>query len=128
MKKAIFLMAIIGLLAACGGGEKEKSGEAKKEEKPVDNSDNPDYQKGLEVLNRVTICATCHKIDEKNIGPAWKDVAAKYSGQDTSFNYLVNKITNGGSGVWGEVAMPPNTAVAKEDVEALAKYILLLKK
>jgi len=128
MKKAIFLMAVIGLLAACGGGEKEKSGEAKKEVKPVDNSTNPDYLKGLEVLNRVTICGTCHKIDEKLIGPAWKDVSVKYAGQDTAINYLVNKITLGGKGVWGDIEMPANSAIAKEDVEAIAKYILLLKK
>lgn len=127
MKKAIFFVAIISLLAACGGGEKEKSGEAKNEAKPVDNSKNPDYLKGLEVLNRVTICRTCHLIEEKNIGPAWREVANRYGGQDSSYNYLVNKITNGGGGVWGEVAMPPNTAVTKEDIEAIAKYILLLK-
>jgi cytochrome c len=130
MKKAIFLAAIIGLLAACGGGDKDKTGgETKKEEKPVDNSSNPDYQKGLTAIEKTPICFTCHKVDEKNIGPAWREVANKYASlpKDSAVNYLVHKISAGGTGVWGEAMMPPNSAVPKEDLEAIAKYILLLK-
>ena len=106
-----------------------KKEETKKEETPAatDNSSNPDYQKGLEIVGK-NDCMTCHKIDEKNIGPAWRDVANKYAGQDTAVRYLANKIITGGAGVWGEVPMAPHASLSKEDAEALAKYVLLLKK
>ena len=64
----------------------------------VITSDNPVYQRGLEITAN-SDCFTCHKIDEKNIGPAWRDVANKYAGQDTAVEYLAHKIINGGSGV-----------------------------
>jgi cytochrome c len=123
MKKIFFLMAIISLLAACGGGDKTN-------EKPkvVDITQNPDYKKGLAAIEKTPICFTCHKIDEKVQGPAWREVANKYADSANAVEYLSGKIINGGTGVWGEIYMPPNSAVPKEDVEAIVKYILLLKK
>ena len=128
MKKTFIMIAALGVLAACGGGD-EKKDESKKEEAPAvtDNSSNPDYQKGLEIAAK-SDCMTCHKIDEKNIGPAWKDVAAKYAGQDTAVQYLAHKIINGGAGVWGEVPMAAHPTFTQADAEAVAKYVLLLKK
>lgn len=127
MKKTVFMIAMLGLLAACGGGEKKE--EPKKEETPAatDNSDNPDYKKGVEIVAK-SDCFTCHKIDEKNIGPAWRDVAAKYAGVDTAVKYLSHKIINGGSGVWGQVPMAAHPTLSQEDAETVAKYVLLLKK
>jgi cytochrome c len=128
MKKTVFMIAMLGLLAACGGGG-EKKEETKKEETPsvTDNSSNPDYQKGVDLVSKLD-CFTCHKIDEKNIGPAWRDVAAKYAGQDTAVKYLAHKIINGGSGVWGQVPMAAHPTLSQEDAESVAKYVLLLKK
>lgn len=122
-------MAVLGILAACGGDAKD--GDAKKEETPVaktdDLSSNPDYQKGMAVAAG-SDCMSCHKIDEKNIGPAWRDVANKYAGQDTAVAYLAKKIIQGGSGVWGEVPMAAHPTFTQADAEAVAKYVLLLKK
>jgi cytochrome c len=132
MKRTIIMIAVIGLFAACGGGEKKeeaKKEETKKEEAPAvtDVTTNPDYQKGVEIVAK-SDCFTCHKIDEKNIGPAWRDVAAKYSGQDSAVKYLAHKIINGGSGVWGQVPMAAHPTLSEEDAETVAKYVLLLKK
>jgi len=132
MKKTLIMIAALGIFAACGGDEKKddtKTGETKKEETPAvtDNSSNPDYQKGLEIASK-SDCMTCHKIDEKNIGPAWRDVANKYAGQDTAVRYLAAKIIAGGSGVWGEVPMAAHPTFTQEEAEAVAKYVLLLKK
>jgi cytochrome c len=127
MRKTIIMIAALGILAACGGGEKKE--ETKKEETPAktdDLSSNPDYQKGVEIAGK-SDCFTCHKIDEKNIGPAWRDVANKYAGQDTAVKYLAAKIIAGGAGVWGEVPMAPHPTFTQEDAEAVAKYVLLLK-
>ena len=126
MKKTFVVISSIIFLAACGGN----SGETKTEE-PVSNestdlSDNPIYQKALELVAN-SDCRTCHLIDEKNIGPAWRDVANKYAGQDSAVEYLAHKIKNGGSGVWGDVPMAPHPDMPEEDAETLAKYVLLLK-
>ena len=128
MKKAFIMIAALGILAACGGGG-EKKEETKKEETPAvtDNSSNPDYQKGIEIVGK-SDCMTCHKIDEKNIGPAWRDVANKYAGQDTAVKYLAHKIITGGAGVWGEVPMAAHPTFTQEEAETVAKYVLLLKK
>ena len=73
-------------------------------------------------------CMACHAIDKKLVGPAYKDVAAKYAGQKDAVDRLAAKILKGGSGVWGQVPMPPNAAVPEEDVKALVAWILTLKK
>ena len=71
-------------------------------------------------------CTACHAVDHKVVGPAFKDVAAKYRGKDVEAA-LVEKVKNGGSGVWGQVPMTPNPQVPDEDLHAIVKWILALK-
>jgi cytochrome c len=73
-------------------------------------------------------CKVCHKINEKSIGPAYVDVAAKYAKNKKAMTHLVNKIINGGSGVWGETAMPAHPSLSPSDAEMIVKYVLSLKK
>jgi len=73
-------------------------------------------------------CTACHAIDKKIVGPAYKDVAAKYKGDAGAAAKLAAKVKAGGSGVWGQVPMPPNPAVSDADMKALIAYILALKK
>lgn len=73
-------------------------------------------------------CSACHAVDKKIVGPAYQDVAAKYKGDKDAPAKLVQKVKAGGSGVWGQVPMPPNSAVPDEDVKALVTWILSLKK
>lgn len=74
-------------------------------------------------------CFTCHAIDRKVIGPAWKDVAAKYRSDVKAEDRLVKKVSKGGKGVWGKsLAMPPFSPHMKEaDIRILVKYVLSLK-
>ena len=67
-------------------------------------------------------CTACHAVDHKVIGPAFKDVAAKYQGQDVEAK-LVEKVRIGGSGVWGQVPMIPNPQVPDADLHAVVKWI-----
>ena len=129
MKKTLFAMTLVAVFTACGGGSDKKAGSESTSApaKSDDLSSNPDYQKGLEITAK-SDCFTCHKIDEKNIGPAWRDVANKYAGSDTSVNYLAHKIMKGGSGVWGEVPMAPHPNMTEEEAKTVARYVLLLKK
>ena len=52
-------------------------------------------------------CMACHAKDKKVVGPAFKDIAAKYKGQDASAQ-LFDKVRKGGSGVYGPIPMSPN--------------------
>ena len=72
-------------------------------------------------------CLACHSVDRKIVGPAYKDVAAKYRGDKTAEAKLIEKVEKGGSGVWGQTPMPPNTQVKPEDVKKLVDWILSLK-
>jgi cytochrome c551/c552 len=73
-------------------------------------------------------CKACHKEKERSIGPGYVEVAKKYSGKKAAdVNHLVNKIINGGSGVWGEVAMPAHPSLTKADANKIVTYILSLK-
>jgi cytochrome c len=71
-------------------------------------------------------CTACHAIDHKVVGPAFKDVAARYRGKDVEAA-LAEKVRNGGAGVWGEVPMTPNPQVPDPDLHAVVKWILSLK-
>ncbi|WP_431266000.1 c-type cytochrome [Roseateles chitinivorans] len=72
-------------------------------------------------------CMACHAVDKKLVGPAYKDVAAKYAGDKDAVKKLSEKIIKGGSGVWGPVPMPANTQVNPAEAEQLAKWILTTK-
>lgn len=78
-----------------------------------------------EALAKKNGCLACHSVDKKVIGPAYKDVAAKYKGQDVEAQ-LVEKVKKGGGGVWGKIAMPANTKVSDADAHTLVKWILSL--
>ena len=72
-------------------------------------------------------CTACHSVDKKIVGPAYKDVAAKYAGQKDAVDKLTVKIMKGGSGVWGPVPMPANTQVNEAEAKKLAAWVLSLK-
>ena len=72
-------------------------------------------------------CLACHIIDKKLVGPSYKEVAAKYRSRKDAEAYLVAKIKEGSTGVWGPVPMPPNGTVGDDEAKTLAKYILTIK-
>jgi len=80
-----------------------------------------------EALAKKYNCLACHTVDKKIIGPAYKDVAAKYKGDPGAEARLISKIKKGGAGVWGQIPMPPNSTVPDADVKALVKWVLSLK-
>lgn len=72
-------------------------------------------------------CLSCHMIDQKLVGPAWRDVAVKYAGREDAVQLLAAKVQNGGTGVWGTAVMPPNP-VTPDEARELVTWILTLKK
>jgi cytochrome c len=72
-------------------------------------------------------CMACHATDKKLVGPAYKDVAAKYASDKDAAAKLAKKIREGGTGVWGQVPMPANPQVNEADALTLAKWVLTVK-
>jgi cytochrome c len=72
-------------------------------------------------------CMACHAVDKKIVGPAYKDVAAKYKGDKAAADKLATKIMKGGSGVWGAIPMPANPQVNDAEAKKLAAWILSAK-
>ncbi|KAB8043459.1 c-type cytochrome [Janthinobacterium aquaticum] len=78
-------------------------------------------------LAKAKNCMACHAIGSKLVGPAYKDVAAKYAGQKDAENKLVAKVMKGGSGTWGAIPMPANPQVSEAEARTLVKWILAQK-
>jgi cytochrome c len=77
-----------------------------------------------ELVIKNNYCVACHNVNVKMVGPAFKDIAAKYTEADRE--YLVEKIQKGSMGVWGQIPMPPN-AVDEQQANQAITYILNLK-
>jgi cytochrome c len=72
-------------------------------------------------------CMACHAVASKVVGPAYKDVAAKYAGQKDAEAKLAAKVIKGGSGVWGAIPMPANPQVNDAEAKTLVKWVLSQK-
>ena len=75
-------------------------------------------------LARQKACLGCHGVDNRVVGPAFRDVAQRYKGQDAARAALLDKLRRGGSGVWGAVPMPAQTELSEEDAQTLLAWIL----
>jgi cytochrome c len=137
MKKTLIVFSVLVAMIACNSSSdkpaEEENTNATTSEQPAeaapadDLSNNPDYVKGLE-LEAKSDCGTCHKLDEKLVGPTFREIAAKYPMTDATIDSLSAKVIRGGAGNWGQVPMTPHPDLPKEDAKAIVKYILLLKK
>lgn len=78
-------------------------------------------------LAKAKNCLTCHSVDNKVVGPGFKEVAKKYASDKTAETKLVQKVLKGGSGSWGAVPMPANAQVSEAEAKTLVKWVLSLK-
>jgi len=72
-------------------------------------------------------CLACHAVDKKLVGPAYKDIAAKYANDKDAAARLAKKVREGGVGVWGQIPMPANPQVNEAESLQLVKWVLSLK-
>lgn len=111
---------------------------SKSEIKPVVNKTKTEAKKPIEDDNAIALiqgpallekrgCRTCHAYDKKILGPAYKEVANRYRKDPKAFDYLVNKVINGGAGAWGDYAMASQQHIPKADIQKMVRYILTLK-
>lgn len=101
MRTILSVLALVGLL--CGGNAL-----------------------AAEDLAKAKACMACHNVDMKLVGPSYKDVAAKYAGEEGAVEKLASSIKGGSSGVWGPMPMVPNN-VTEEEARQLAEWVLSLK-
>jgi cytochrome c len=126
MKKYVVFAALCTAMVACNSSD----GTKKADEKPAESANNSAAtaanDKALEMIGALD-CTTCHKISEKNIGPAYTDVAKKYESTEANINMLAEKVIKGGSGNWGTVPMTPHPALSADSAKEMVRYILNLK-
>ena len=80
-----------------------------------------------QALAQKNACMSCHGVDKKIVGPAFKDVAKKYASDKTAQAKLLAKVKTGGKGVWGDIPMPPNPQVSDADAKKIIAWVLSLK-
>ena len=140
MKKLFFTAVLLSIaLTSCSEKKETESTQSEsnvmmEEPKPVDSaalaasnatSSSPPEDEGLKLIEGAD-CLSCHKVDSKLVGPAYQDVAKKYTEAD--IDHLSQKIIDGGKGVWGDIPMTPHAGLSKENAQKMVKYILSLKK
>ncbi len=129
MKKILVILGFSAFVYACGGGDKSATEEKKDTSAaatPQSQTPTTGTDAGMEMIAALD-CTTCHKISEKNIGPAYTDVAKKYEATPAVIDTLATKIIKGGTGVWGTVAMTAHPMVSMDSARTMVKSILALK-
>ncbi len=129
MKQILMPIAVCFCMISCGGNSAKQQDpyEAQKQADEASAAAHPELQKGKDLIAKSN-CLTCHKVDEKLIGPAYKDVAKKYAdAPDTIVAHLASKVIAGGKGVWGDVPMLAHPELSKDDAETMVQYVLSLK-
>ncbi|HZX58221.1 MAG TPA: c-type cytochrome [Mucilaginibacter sp.] len=147
MKKLFLVLGVSLTIAACGGNKSgndsaadstsaanktaattESNTDTAASHNGTDKAAGTPSTPGAQLIAKFD-CLTCHKEQVKLIGPAYVDVAAKYSPSTPAIvDTLANKVIKGGSGHWGTVPMTPHPAVSMDDAKTMVTYILSLKK
>ena len=84
-------------------------------------------QDPVQRLLTVNACVACHQIDQRMVGPSFREVAAKFAGDGDAAEKLAKKIREGGAGNWGAVPMPPHPAISEGDLQQVVIWILQQK-
>lgn len=132
MRNNFFLLLSTALfMTACGNnGNQTKPAETKDTSSAISPATSAASDKGLELIgsNDCTACHSLHKGQGPNTGPAYEDVAAKYTpAADSTIDRLVKKIKDGGNGVWGSNVMTPHPGLSDTDIRTMVTYILTIK-
>jgi cytochrome c len=75
-------------------------------------------------LARTSGCTACHGMTQKVVGPAFRDIAARYAKDAGAVEHLAQRVKAGGTGIWGQVPMPPQPQLQDGEAKALVQWIL----
>lgn len=134
MRKVFVTLAISAMLYACGGSDTanpsaENKDTVKAEEPKPAPVNQAELDAGLTMIGALD-CTTCHRINEKNIGPAYVDVAKKYEATPENIDSLCLKVIKGvpvEQAKWGNMPMTPHPALSMDSARTMVKYILSLR-
>lgn len=128
MKKILTGVFVLTVMYSCNNSATKNS-----EGKPADSAatsasiaQSGIYEKGLNLVAN-SDCTTCHQVDVKTTGPAYRDVANKYENNDATVALLAEKVIKGGKGNWGEIPMTPHPQISEADAREMVKYVLSLR-
>ncbi|AZA50844.1 cytochrome C [Chryseobacterium carnipullorum] len=124
MKKLLLAGAMGLLILSCSKKENTEAQDVPSETSAVSEPVKTNLS-GDQIIETLD-CSGCHAVNERMIGPSYKEIAEKYSDKDIEM--LASKIIEGGSGVWGGVPMAAHPQVSKEDAKKMVEYILSQKK
>lgn len=148
MKKTFIILGLSLVIAACGGKksgndsaadstsaanktaattQSDAANDTAASHNGTDKAGGTPSAPGAQLIAKAD-CLGCHKEQEKLIGPAYADVAAKYKSSPAVIDTLANKIIKGGSGNWGTTPMSGHASISMDDARTMVKYILSLKK
>ena len=132
MKRSFIIFGLALAISACGNNKTNNSSSTDTTVTTTTSSTQNASVTVKDTLGAALIekndCLTCHKLDQKVIGPAYIDVANKYTASPAVIDTLANKIIKGGSGNWGNIAMSPHPNLSMTDARDMVKYILSVKK
>jgi len=126
------MIAAVILLAACksGTGKTEASDSANATQDIINKGgtgiDTAENVSGSNLI-AANDCLTCHKINEKSVGPSYKQIADKYGDNQGNVENLADRIIKGGKGLWGQNAMTPHPNLSEPQAQEMVRYILSLK-
>jgi cytochrome c len=131
----LLILGCLGLtLASCGGSSQQTEETIKtKSTTTTDTStsvsaETPAATLPGEKLIAMADCVGCHNKDQKVIGPAYVDIAAKYPSNDENISHLADVVIAGSKGTWGDLPMTPHPNLSKDDAKQMVTWILSLKK
>ena len=132
MKKTFIILGLALVVAACNSNSNKSASDSTTTtpaatSTPATGASASADTAGLALIKK-NDCLTCHKVDQKVVGPAYQDVANKYTSSPAVIDTLANKVIKGGSGNWGTIAMSPHPSLSEADAQEMIKYILSLKK
>ncbi len=89
----------------------------------VANAEAPNFAKVQEILQK-NACLACHQVDNKVVGPSYREVSEKYKGDPANAELLARHIKGGSQGVWGPIPMPPNAAISDDDLTVVVDWLM----
>ena len=128
--KPVLICAVFGLLMACNSDQPDKTGINVNPTDSLVNIGGTNIDSSNEPGSRLIAandCFTCHRIEEKNIGPSYRQIADRYELNQGNIENLAHKIIMGGKGLWGQNPMTPHPNITESQAQEMTRYILSLK-
>ncbi|MBV4358312.1 c-type cytochrome [Pinibacter aurantiacus] len=130
MKKLFVGILALAAIYSCNNSSETKASDTAKSADTAAATPNAalsaENEKAINLIAQ-SDCLTCHKVDEKTTGPAYRDVANKYENNDATVALLAEKVIKGGKGNWGEIPMTPHPNLSEADAKEMVKYVLSLR-